>query len=60
MKQWQRRYDQINAFERLLAEEGTTILKFFLHIDLEEQRERLLARIGRASQELEIQPRRPG
>jgi PPK2 family polyphosphate:nucleotide phosphotransferase len=42
---WGRRYDQINSFERLLAEEGTTILKFFLHIDLDEQRERLQARL---------------
>jgi len=41
---WQHRYDQINAFERLLAEEGTTILKFFLLIDRDEQRERLQAR----------------
>ncbi len=29
---WQRRYEQINAFESMLADEGTTILKFFLHI----------------------------
>jgi len=42
---WKRRYDQINHFEQLLVEEGTTILKFFLHIDVEEQRERLLARL---------------
>ncbi|HOB53243.1 MAG TPA: polyphosphate kinase 2 family protein [Acidobacteriota bacterium] len=35
---WRRRYDQIADFERLLAEEGTTILKFFLHISLEEQK----------------------
>ena len=42
---WGRRYDHINEFERLLAEEGTTILKFFLHIGLEEQKERLLARL---------------
>ncbi len=42
---WSRRYDQINNFERLLAEEGTTILKFFLHIDLKEQKERLQARL---------------
>jgi PPK2 family polyphosphate:nucleotide phosphotransferase len=41
---WQRRYDQINAFERLLVEEGTTIVKFFLAIDKDEQRERLQAR----------------
>jgi PPK2 family polyphosphate:nucleotide phosphotransferase len=42
---WARRYRQIAAFERTLAEEGTTILKFFLHIDKDEQRERLQARL---------------
>lgn len=42
---WSRRYAQINEFERLLSEEGTTILKFYLHIDLDEQKERLLARV---------------
>ncbi len=42
---WQRRYDHINAFEKLLADEGTTIVKFFLHISKEEQRERLQARV---------------
>lgn len=42
---WSRRYDQINAFERRLADEGTTILKFFLHISKEEQRSRLQARL---------------
>jgi PPK2 family polyphosphate:nucleotide phosphotransferase len=42
---WSRRYDQINEFERLLAEEGTTILKFFLYIDRDEQRERFQARL---------------
>lgn len=42
---WQRRYEQINAFEQTLAEEGTTILKFYLHITPEEQKQRLLDRI---------------
>ena len=42
---WEKRFDQINEFERLLAENGTTILKFFLHIDLDEQKERLQARL---------------
>ncbi|MBN1423984.1 polyphosphate kinase 2 family protein [Candidatus Fermentibacteria bacterium] len=42
---WSKRYERINAFERILAEEGTTILKFFLHIDLAEQKERFQARI---------------
>jgi PPK2 family polyphosphate:nucleotide phosphotransferase len=42
---WRRRYGQINDFEKLLADTGTTILKFFLHIDKAEQKERLEARI---------------
>jgi PPK2 family polyphosphate:nucleotide phosphotransferase len=42
---WGRRYDHINAFEKLLADEGTTILKFYLHISKEEQKERLQARL---------------
>ena len=42
---WSRRYDQINHFEKLLAEEGCTILKFYLHIDMEEQKARLQARL---------------
>ena len=42
---WRSRYDQINDFERLLAETGTVVLKFFLHIDKEEQKERLQARL---------------
>ncbi|MEU2112768.1 PPK2 family polyphosphate kinase [Streptomyces sp. NPDC019507] len=40
-----RRYDEINAFERALAEDGHTIVKVFLHISHEEQRRRLLARL---------------
>lgn len=39
------RYDEINAFERTLAREGTLIAKFFLHISKEEQEERLRERI---------------
>ena len=42
---WSRRYDHINAFEQMLADEGTTILKFYLHISKEEQAERLQARL---------------
>ena len=44
-KVWKKRYDHINEFERLLANEGTTILKFFLHIDKDEQKQRLQARL---------------
>lgn len=42
---WRPRYRQIVEFERLLAETGTTIVKFFLHISKDEQRERLQARL---------------
>ena len=42
---WSHRFDRINNFERMLADEGTTIIKFFLHIDLEEQKKRLQARL---------------
>jgi len=42
---WKKRYGQINNFEKLLAEEGTTILKFYLHISAEEQMKRLRARL---------------
>ena len=38
---WAKRYDQINDFERMLAESGTTIVKFFLHISRDEQKARL-------------------
>jgi PPK2 family polyphosphate:nucleotide phosphotransferase len=41
---WRRRYEHINAFERLLADNQTIIIKFYLHISKDEQRERLLAR----------------
>ncbi len=42
---WRQRYGQINEFEQLLSETGTTILKFFLLIDQDEQKERLQARL---------------
>ena len=42
---WTRRFDHINEFERLLADEGTTILKFFLHISKDEQAARLRSRL---------------
>ena len=42
---WKRRYESIRHFEANLAAEGTTIVKFFLHISNDEQRERLQARV---------------
>jgi PPK2 family polyphosphate:nucleotide phosphotransferase len=41
---WRKRYDHINAFEKLLADTGTVVLKFYLHISKKEQEERLLER----------------
>ena len=42
---WSQRYDQINQFEKLLADTGTTIAKFFINISKEEQKERFEARL---------------
>jgi PPK2 family polyphosphate:nucleotide phosphotransferase len=44
-RQWKARYDHIRAFEQMLADEGTVIRKFFLHISAEAQAARLQARI---------------
>ena len=42
---WKQRFDQIIDFEQMLSENGTTILKFYLHIDRDEQKNRLQARL---------------
>ena len=42
---WRPRYEQINHFEKLLADTETTILKFYLHISPQEQKERFQARL---------------
>jgi polyphosphate kinase 2 (PPK2 family) len=42
---WEKRFDQINQFERFLVDNGTTILKFYLHIDRDEQKKRLQSRL---------------
>ena len=44
---WRSRYDSINDFERMLVREGTTILKFFLHISKAEQLEKFRERLER-------------
>jgi PPK2 family polyphosphate:nucleotide phosphotransferase len=46
---WKDRYQDINAFERYLARNGTLILKFFLHVSKEEQRRRFLERLDEPS-----------
>lgn len=55
-KIWRKRFAHINDFERMLAEEGTTILKFFLHISCEEQKERLQARLDEPSKRWKFSP----
>ncbi len=44
-KEWRRRYEQINRWERLMTDLGTTIVKIYLHISNEEQKERLQSRL---------------
>ena len=45
---WKKRFDHINAFEKLLTDEGTTIIKIFLHISKNEQKRRLQERLDTA------------
>ena len=44
--QWKTRYERMNEFERMLTDEGTTIVKCFLHISKDEQKRRLEARLS--------------
>jgi len=53
---WKRRYRHVVEFERMLAEEGTLILKFFLHISKEEQKERLQARLDNPAKHWKFNP----
>ncbi len=46
---WQQRYKEINNFEKYLFDNGTVILKFFLHVSKEEQKRRFLERIDKKS-----------
>ncbi|MDX6604108.1 MAG: AMP-polyphosphate phosphotransferase [Solirubrobacterales bacterium] len=43
-EQWRRAYDEIDAFEKMLADEGTILVKFWLHISAEEQLKRFEGR----------------
>jgi len=52
----ERRYRQINDFERMLAETGTTILKFYLHISKDEQKKRLEERRDTPEKQWKFQP----
>lgn len=53
---WRKRYEHINQFERMLCDEGTTILKFFLHISKAEQAKRLQARLDDPTKRWKFNP----
>jgi len=53
---WSKRYEQINSFERHLAENDVVILKFFLHISKEEQRKRIRERIDDPKKRWKLSP----
>jgi len=53
---WRKRYDHINAFESLLHDEGTTIVKFYLHISKQYQKKRLQRRLDRPDKHWKFNP----
>ncbi len=53
---WQSRFEHINAFERLLVSEGTVVLKFYLHISKDYQKERLQRRLDRPDKHWKFDP----
>ena len=55
-QEWEARYAKINAFERDLVAHGTTVLKVFLHISYDTQRERLLRRLDRPDKQWKFNP----
>lgn len=55
-KVWGERYEHINHFEKLLAANGVTILKFFLHISKDEQKKRLEERLADKSKNWKFNP----
>jgi PPK2 family polyphosphate:nucleotide phosphotransferase len=55
-KVWKARYDQINSFEQILYENGTTMVKFMLHISKDEQKARLQARLDNPKKRWKFSP----
>lgn len=56
LEECHRRYASINAFEQTLVDEGTTILKFYLHIDKAEQKKRLEERLAEKAKQWKFNP----
>ena len=55
-ERWNKRYDHICSFEQMLTDEGTTIIKFFLHISKDEQKARLQARLNEPEKNWKFNP----
>ena len=53
---WVKRFDHINNFEKMLADEGTLIIKFFLQISKDEQKERFMERLINAEKHWKFNP----
>ena len=53
---WQRRYRHVAEFERMLVEEGTTLVKIFLHISKDEQKRRLEGRLANPDKHWKVNP----
>lgn len=53
---WENRFESINAFEKHIASNGVIIMKFFLHLGKEEQRQRLLRRLEKAKHQWKFAP----
>ena len=53
---WSRRYDEINRFEQLLAENGVVVVKFLLHISRDEQRRRFEERLHDPAKQWKLSP----
>jgi PPK2 family polyphosphate:nucleotide phosphotransferase len=53
---WSERYDEINRFEKYLTDNGTTVLKFFLHISKDEQKRRIEERIADPAKHWKLSP----
>src|SRR5690606_26771952 len=53
---WKKRFEQINNFEKIVFENGTIIIKFFLNISKEEQKFRLLRRLDKPNKNWKFSP----
>ena len=53
---WEKRFEQINAFEKTLAQNGTLIFKFYMNLSKEEQKNRLIRRLNKPNKNWKFSP----